>query len=98
MFTNNIKIGWRRLSRNTGYTLINIGGLAIGLTVALFIWLWVYDELSFNKYHKNYDSIGQARVGEQDRLREKLAEATRYNIPWLQLFKQIMPDILNMFC
>ena len=66
MFTNNIKIGWRRLSRNTGYTLINIGGLAIGLTVALFIWLWVYDELSFNKYHKNYDSIGQARVGEQD--------------------------------
>ena len=66
MFSNNVKIGWRRLSRNKGYTLINIGGLAIGLTVALFIGLWVYDELSFNKYHKNYNSIAQARVGERD--------------------------------
>lgn len=47
------------LLRTKGYSGINVGGLAIGMTVAMFIGLWVYDELSFNRYHKNYDSIVQ---------------------------------------
>ena len=59
MFQNYFKIGWRNLLKNKGYSFINIGGLAIGMTVAMFIGLWVYDELSFNKYHKNYDDIAQ---------------------------------------
>src|SRR5688572_310503 len=60
------KIGWRKLLRNKGYSLINIGGLAIGMTVAMFIGLWVYDELSFNKYHKNYNHIAQVWGGGTD--------------------------------
>lgn len=66
MIKNNLRIGWRRLLRNKGYSLINIGGLAIGMTVALFIGLWIYDELSFNRYHKNYDSIAQVRYSGDD--------------------------------
>src|SRR5688572_21903306 len=58
------KMGWRRLLRTKGYASINIGGLAIGMTVAMLIGLWVYDELSFNKYHDNYDSIVQLWHGE----------------------------------
>uniref|UniRef100_UPI00404A4757 ABC transporter permease n=1 Tax=Fulvivirga sp. TaxID=1931237 RepID=UPI00404A4757 len=53
------KIGYRNLSKNKGYSFINIGGLAIGMTVAILIGMWVYDELSFNKYHDNNDRIGQ---------------------------------------
>lgn len=41
---------------------MNIGGLAIGIAVALLIGLWINDELSFNKYHKNYDRIAQVMV------------------------------------
>nr|WP_317046705.1 ABC transporter permease [Spirosoma pollinicola] len=41
------------------YSFINIGGLAVGMAVAMLIGLWIYDELSFNKYHKNYDRIAQ---------------------------------------
>ena len=63
MFQNYFKIGWRNLVHTKGYSLINIGGLALGMTVAMFIGLWIYDELSFNKYHKNYDHIGQAWGG-----------------------------------
>ena len=63
MFRSYFKIGWRKLLRNKGYSLINIGGLAIGMTVAMFIGLWVYDELSFNKYHKNYHHIAQVWGG-----------------------------------
>ena len=64
MFRSYFKIGWRKLLRNKGYSLINIGGLAIGMTVAMFIGLWIYDELSFNKYHKNYNHIAQVWGGE----------------------------------
>lgn len=57
MYKSYFKIGWRNLSRNKGYSLINIGGLAMGMAVTILIGLWVHDELSFNRYHDNYDSI-----------------------------------------
>ncbi len=59
MLKNYFTIGWRNLVKTKGYSFINIGGLALGMSVALVIGLWVYDELSFNKYYKNYDRIGQ---------------------------------------
>jgi putative ABC transport system permease protein len=59
MFQNYFKIGWRNLFRQKGYSVINIGGLACGLAVAILIGLWIHDELSFNKYHENYDRIAR---------------------------------------
>ncbi len=59
MFKSYFKIGWRNLIRQKGYALINIGGLALGLAVAILIGLWVHDEFSYNKYHKNYNTIAR---------------------------------------
>jgi len=59
MIKNYFKIAWRNLIKNKGYSAINIGGLAVGMAVAMLIGLWVYDELTFDKYHKNYDRIAQ---------------------------------------
>ena len=59
MFQSYFKIGWRNLLREKGHAAINIGGLAIGMTVAMLIGLWIYDEYNFNKDHDNYDSIAQ---------------------------------------
>ena len=59
MFKNYFKTAWRNLLKNKGYSAINIGGLAVGMAVAMLIGLWVYDELSFDKYHTNYDRIAQ---------------------------------------
>src|SRR5690606_1781265 len=59
MIRNYLKIATRNLIRKKSYSLINIGGLAIGMTVTFLIGLWVLDELSFNKYHENYGSIAQ---------------------------------------
>jgi predicted permease len=64
MYKSYFKIGWRNLLDNKGYSLINIGGLALGMTVTMLIALYVYDEISFNKYHDNYDSIVQLWHGE----------------------------------
>ncbi len=59
MLKNYFTIGWRNLVKTKGYSFINIGGLALGMSVAMIIGLWVNDELSFNKYYKNYDRIAQ---------------------------------------
>ena len=57
MFENYFRTAWRNLAKNKFSSFINIGGLAAGMAVALLISLWIYDELSFNKYHENYSSI-----------------------------------------
>lgn len=59
MFKNYIKIAWRNLFRNKGFSLTNIPGLTIGMTCAILILLWVQDELNYNTSQKNYDSIYQ---------------------------------------
>jgi putative ABC transport system permease protein len=57
MYKSYFKIGWRNLLSNKGYSFINIGGLALGMSVAILIGLWVNDELSFNKHQENYNSV-----------------------------------------
>jgi hypothetical protein len=64
MLKNYFKIAWRNLITSKGYSALNIGGLAVGIAVALLIGLWIYDELSFNKHHKNYDRIAQVMISE----------------------------------
>ena len=59
MFQNYFKIGVRNLLKSKGYSFINIGGLAVGMTVALLIGLWIHDEFSFDKHFKYYDRIAQ---------------------------------------
>src|SRR3984885_7987036 len=61
MFKNYFTIAWRNLERNKTYSFINIGGLAIGMAVAILIGLWVYDEVTFNRSHKNFESVAQVR-------------------------------------
>lgn len=59
MLRSYFKIAFRNLIKNKGYTFINIAGLATGMAVALLIGLWIWDELTFNRYHKNYDRVAQ---------------------------------------
>ncbi|MCG8307650.1 MAG: ABC transporter permease [Cytophagales bacterium] len=59
MLKNYLKIGWRNLIKDKGYSSINVGGLAIGMAVAMLIGLWVHDELTFNRYHENYDLVAK---------------------------------------
>ncbi|WP_310587836.1 hypothetical protein [Larkinella punicea] len=59
MIRNYLKIAVRNLVNNKGYSVINIGGLAVGMAIAMLIGLWMHDELSFNTSHKNYNRIAQ---------------------------------------
>tara|TARA_R110000868_G_scaffold3285_10_gene21496 strand:+ start:1732 stop:4083 length:2352 start_codon:yes stop_codon:yes gene_type:complete len=57
MFKNHIKIAWRNLKKNKGYTFLNIFGLAIGITCASIILLWVEDEVNFDSVFPKQDLV-----------------------------------------
>lgn len=59
MFKNYFTIAWRNLLKSKIYSGINIIGLATGMAVAILIGLWIWDELSFDSYHRNHTTIGQ---------------------------------------
>lgn len=54
---NYFKTTFRNLWKTKGYSLLNIGGLAIGIACAALIFLWVEDELTFNHYFSNRDNL-----------------------------------------
>ena len=59
MFINYLKIAWRNLLRNKGFSVLNIVGLSIGLAVTALILIWINFELGFDKFHEKTDRIYQ---------------------------------------
>ena len=57
MITNYLKIAWRHLQKNRLYSLINLAGLAIGITGCLLIGLYIWHEWSYDRFHENADRI-----------------------------------------
>ncbi len=70
MYRSYFKMGWRNLLKYKAHSVINTGGLAVGMAVAMLIGLWLYDELSFNSYHDNYYRI--ARVMQNQLINGKI--------------------------
>jgi len=66
----NISYSIRVLLRNKFYSFLNIFGLAIGLSVAIIILLYVQSDLSFDKHHVQHDQIyrleSKFRIGDKD--------------------------------
>jgi len=62
MLKNYLKISFRNIFRHKGYSFINIFGLTVGLTTSIFIFLWVVDELSYDRFHANADNIYRVMI------------------------------------
>jgi ABC-type antimicrobial peptide transport system permease subunit len=60
MLKNYLKVAFRNLWKNRGFSLINISGLAIGMASAMLIFLWIHDEVSYEKFHVKKDRIYEA--------------------------------------
>ena len=67
MYKSYFKIAWRNLLKNKAYSSINIIGLAMGMTVAILIGLWIADELSFDSYFKNHDRLAEVMLNQTDK-------------------------------
>ena len=59
MLVNHLKIAWRKLLKNASFSMINIGGLALGMLVPMLIGLWIHQEFSYNQQYHNADRIAQ---------------------------------------
>ena len=61
MFKNYLKTGFRNLWKNKTYSFLNILGLAVGITCAGFIFLWIENEKSYDQFHAKYDRLYQVK-------------------------------------
>ncbi|HLA57444.1 MAG TPA: ABC transporter permease, partial [Puia sp.] len=59
MFKNYVIIAWRHLLQHKGFSFINVFGLAIGMSFAVLIGLWIQYETSFDQFHVNRDRIAK---------------------------------------
>jgi len=59
MIRNFFRIAWRNLLHNKSFSIINILGLAVGMTCTILISLWVYDEWQYDKFQPNYERVQQ---------------------------------------
>src|SRR5438552_13585584 len=57
MIKNFFKVAFRNLVRNKSFSIINISGLAIGMASAVFIFLWIQNEVSYDRFHANTDRL-----------------------------------------
>ena len=59
MFRHNLLIAFRNIMRHKGSFFINLTGLSTGLACTFLIYLWVTDELKFDKFHKKDSQLYQ---------------------------------------
>ena len=57
MIRNYFKIALRNIKRHSAYSILNIIGMAIGMTCAILILLWVQDEWSYDRHFENADEL-----------------------------------------
>ncbi len=63
---NYVKVALRKIRRHKGYSFINISGLAIGMACCFLVFLWVKDELSFDRFHSNAQEIYRVLLNPQN--------------------------------
>jgi len=97
MFRNYFTTAWRNLSRNATHAFINIAGLSIGLACAMLIFLYLKDEVSFDKFHHNVNNIYRVVSSVTDNGNEYQNSNTGYlqgvrfqqNVPGIQSFVRV---------
>jgi len=59
MFRNYLKVAFRNILKYKGFSFINITGLSIGITACFLITLWIFTELSYDRFHTDKENIYQ---------------------------------------
>lgn len=93
MFKNYLKIAIRSLFKHKTYTIINIFGLSVGLACCILILLFIKNETSYDKFHKNADQI--YRVIYEFRWRESPSQTAKTQAPLAPAILDEYPEVLN---
>ena len=90
MIKSYLKIAWRNISKRKAYSVINIGGLAVGITACLLLFIVVKYELSYDRFQPNYDRI--YRVVTQDDFSEGIDYTPGIPFPALEATRVSFPE------
>jgi len=93
MINNYFKVAWRNLFRNKGFSITNIPGLTIGITSTIMIFLWVQDELAYDKFHKNYENVYQV-IAHRD-FNNQIFTDRNMVLPLAKSLQDVSPQIKN---
>ncbi len=93
MFESYLKTAFRNIWNHKGFSLINIAGLAIAMTVSIIILLWCNYELSYNKYLENYDRI--YRVNTEYHLSSEIERYRSSPEPTGRTLTEMFPEVIN---
>ncbi|MGC4035820.1 MAG: ABC transporter permease [Chitinophagaceae bacterium] len=93
MIKNYFKYSWRSLIKNRTYSLLNIAGLTAGITCFALIALWVNDEMSYDKFNKNYNQI--TRLTGISKTETGIIESAVSSAPMAKALKNDYPEIEN---
>ncbi|MFC2151817.1 ABC transporter permease [Bacteroidota bacterium] len=93
MLRNFFKVSIRNLIRNKTYSFINIMGLSIGMACSILIFLFIIDELSYDKYHNNSENI--YRIGIDANLNGTKLQAYVTGAPVGRTFVNEIPEVIN---
>jgi putative ABC transport system permease protein len=93
MIRNYLKQVWRSLVKNKTYSVLNIVGLAVGLTCFALIALWVNDELSYDKFNANYNRI--VRLTGIEKRDAGISESAVSSAPMAKALKSDYAEIEN---
>lgn len=93
MFINNLKIYLRNIKKHKIFTAINVLGLSIGMACSILLFLWVRDEMSFDKFHEQGKNI--YRVVEQTQYDSGISYSAVTPAPVAPLVKSQTPEILD---
>jgi len=91
MIKNYIKTAIAHLVRSKTYSLISISSLTIGLAVCILLFLYVRHELSYDRFHKNADTIYRLCNPEHTYHAPPAAQLLADNIPEIKAFTRILP-------
>lgn len=77
MFRNYLKLAFRNLLAQKGYSLINLMGLITGITAFILIVCWIQSELSYDSFHQDKENIYRVdfKLYEEDKLEQYSAAA-----------------------
>jgi putative ABC transport system permease protein len=91
MFRNYTTIAFRNLKRQKAYSIINISGLALGLSVFLILSVWVLHELSYDRFHEKTPLI--FRVNEIRHFPDDVQYSSRTPGPLSRVLKETFPEV-----
>jgi len=91
MFKNYIKVAFRSLNKNRTYAVINILGLALGLAVAIIVFLFIKDETSYEKHWVGYERV--YRTGIKANLMGQTMDAPVSPSPMANAFRTEFTDV-----